>query len=183
MQEEPNPVKDHLFDYLSKSEERIQKLIFEKKFSEIIDDVIANCYDKIITLGEKDESVGVLATGLLHYLLTNALINTQRKVEYQGIEIDIVIPDIKTLEKDPKKTLLICIPKSSSKKIIEEKISQLEKIQSEKENIWAVLSENISINKKSFVLSKENNSFSKIIFEIAQFSNVDGTNKFKILRV
>jgi len=183
MQEEPNPVKDHLFDYLSKSEERIQKLIFEKKFSEIIDDVIGNCYDKIITLGEKDESVGVLATGLLHYLLTNALINTQRKVEYQGIEIDIVIPNIKTLEKDPKKTLLICIPKSSSKKIIEEKISQLEKIQSEKENIWVVLSENISINKKSFVLSKENNSFSKIIFEIAQFSNVDGANKFKILRV
>ena len=183
MQEEPNPVKDYLFDYLSKSEERIQKLIFEKKFSEIIDDVIANCYDKIITLGEKDESVGVLATGLLHYLLTNALINTQRKVEYQGIEIDIVIPDIKTLEKDPRKTLLICIPKSSSKKIVEEKISQLEKIQSEKENIWVVLSENISINKKSFVLSKENNSFSKIIFEIAQFSNVDGANKFKILRV
>ncbi len=183
MQEEPNPVKDHLFDYLSKSEERIQKLIFEKKFSEIIDDVIANCYDKIITLGEKDESVGVLATGLLHYLLTNALINTQRKVEYQGLEIDIVIPDIKTLKKDPKKTLLICIPKSSSKKIIEEKISQLEKIQSEKENIWVVLSENISINKKSFVLSKENNSFSKIIFEIAQFSNVGGTNKFKILRI
>jgi hypothetical protein len=183
MQEEPNPVKEHLFDYLSKSEERIQKLIFEKKFSEIIDDVIANCYDKIITLGEKDECVGVLATGLLHYLLTNALINTQRKIEYQGIEVDIVIPDIKTLEKDPRKTLLICIPKSSSKKIIEEKISQLEKIQSEKENIWVVLSENISINKKSFVLSKENNSFSKIIFEIAQFSNVGGANKFKILRI
>ena len=135
MQEEPNPVKDYLFDYISKSEERIQKLISDKKFSEIIDDVIANCYDKIITLGEKDESIGVLATGLLHYLLTNALINSQRKVEYQGIEIDIAIPDIKTLEKDPKKTLLICIPKSSNKKIIEEKISQLEKIQSEKENI------------------------------------------------
>ena len=59
MQEEPNPVKDHLFDYLSKSEGRIQKLIIDKKFSEIIDDVIENCYDKIITLGEKDESIGV----------------------------------------------------------------------------------------------------------------------------
>ncbi|MEK0320855.1 MAG: hypothetical protein QQN61_07160 [Nitrosopumilus sp.] len=183
MQKEPNPVKDYLFDYLSKSEERIQKLISEKKFSEIIDDVIENCYDKIIRLGEKDESVGVLGTGLLHYLLTNALINSQRKVEHKGIEIDIVIPDIKTLEKDPKKTLLICIPKSSNKKIVEKIISQLEKIQSEKENIWVVLSENISINKKYFVLSKENNSFSKIIFEIAQFSNVHGTNKFKILPV
>ena len=183
MQEESNPIKDYLFDYLSKSEEVIQKLISEKKFSEIIDDVIANCYDKIITLGEKDESVGVLATGLLHYLLTNALINSQRKVEHEGIEIDIVIPDIKTLEKDPKKTLLIYIPKSSNKNIIEKKISQLGKIQPEKENIWVVLSENVSINQKYFLLSKENNSFSKIIFEIAQFSNVHGTNKFKILRI
>jgi len=183
MQEESNPVKEYLFEYLSKSEERIQKLISDKKFSEIIDDVVANCYDKIITLGERDESLGVLATGLLHYLLTNALINSQRKIKHLEIDIDIVIPDIKTLEKDPKKTLLICIPKSSKKNIIEEKISQLEKIQPEKENIWVVLSENISINKKYFVLSKENNSFSKIIFEIAQFSNIGGSNKFKILRM
>ena len=73
--------------------------------------------------------------------------------------------------------------KSSNKNIIEEKISQLEKIQPEKENIWVVLSENVSINQKYFLLSKENNSFSKIIFEIAKFSNVHGTNKFKILRI
>ena len=183
MQEEPNPIKDYLFEYITKSEERIEKLISDKKFSEIIEDVVRECYDEIIKLGEKDESVGVLATGLLHYLLTNALLNSQRKVEHQGIEIDIVIPDIKTLEKDPKKTLLICIPKSSNKNVIEEKILQLEKIQPEKENIWVVLSENIPLDKKSFVLSKENNSFSKIIFEIAQFSNVSGTNKFKILRI
>ncbi len=182
MQEDSNPVKDHLFDYI-KNSQIIAQLITEKKFDKIIEDVMNNCYEKIISIGEKDEVLGILATGLLHYLLTNALLNSQRKVEYQGIEVDIVIPDIKTLEKDPKKTLLICIPKSSNKKIIEERISQLERIQPEKENIWVILSENISINKKSFVPSKENNSFSKIIFDIAQFSNVGGTNKFKILRV
>jgi len=33
------------------------------------------------------------------------------------------------------------------------------------------------------LLSKEKNTFSKIIFEIAQFSNVNSTNKFKILRI
>ena len=59
MQEEPNPIKDYLFDYLSRSDEKIQKLISNEKFSEIIEDVIANCYDKIITLGEKDERIGV----------------------------------------------------------------------------------------------------------------------------
>ncbi len=182
MQEEPNPVKDYLFEYIEKSS-TIPELIIQKKFDLVIDEIIHNCYDKIISIGDKDESMGILATGILHYLLTNALLNSQRKIEYQGVELDIVIPDIKTLEKDSKMTLLICIPKSSDKKIIDEKILQLEKIQPKHENIWLVLSEDIPTNKKTFVLSKENNSFSKIIFEIAQFSNVGGANKFKILRI
>jgi hypothetical protein len=182
MEEEPNPIKDYLFEYIEKSE-TIPNLIIEKKFDQIIEDITTNCYDHIVSIGEKDESVGILATGLLHYLLTNALITSQRKIEYDGNELDIVIPDVKTLEKDPKKTLLICIPKSSDIKTINEKIRKLEKIQSEKENIWLVLSEDISTTKKSFVLSKDNNTFSKIIFEIAKFSNVGGSSKFKILRV
>lgn len=182
MDEESNPIKDYLFEYIENSE-TIPKLIIEKKFDEIILEITTNCYDKVISMGEKDEAVGVLATGLLHYLLTNALITSQRKIEYNENEIDIVIPDIKTLEKDPKKTLLICIPKSSDTTIINKKIIDLEKIQPETDNIWLVLSENIQTQKKSFVLKKENNSFSKIIFEIAKFSNVGGSNKFKILRV
>ena len=182
MEEEANPVKDYLFEYIRNSE-TVPKLIAEKKFDQIIEEVTKNCYDKVLTMGEKEEAVGVLATGLLHYLLTNALITSQRKVEYNEEQLDIVIPDTKTLEKDPKKTLLVCIPKSSDKKTIEGKITQLEKIQPNKENIWVVLSENMPLGKKTFVLSKENNSFSKIIFEIAQFSNVHGTSKFKILRI
>lgn len=182
MEEEANPIKDYLFEYI-KNSETIPKLIIEKKFDQIIEDVTKNCYEQIISMDEKDEAVGILATGLLHYLLTNSLIPSQRKVEYQNNEIDIVVPDLKTLEKDPKKTLLVYIPKSSDVNKINEKIIQLEKIQPEKQNIWIVLSENISIAKKSFVLSKDNNTFSKIIFEIAQFSNVGGANKFKILRI
>ncbi|MEX0861558.1 hypothetical protein [Nitrosopumilus sp.] len=182
MQEESNPIKDYLFEYI-KNSQTIPQLIIEKKFDLIIGEIVKNCYDQIITLGEKDESIGVLATGILHYLLTNALITSQRKVMYKEEELDIVIPDIKTLEKDPKKTLLICIPKSSNINQINEKIEKLEKIQSEKENIWIVLSEKIQLEKKSFVLNKEHDSFTKIIFEIGKFSNIGGTNKFKILRV
>jgi len=182
MDEEPNPIKDYLFEYIEKSS-TIPQLISEKKFDVIINEIIENCYDKIITMDEKDIAIGVLATGILHYLLTNAFLNSQRKIEYNGMELDIVIPDVKTLEKDAKMTLLICIPKSSDKKVIDEKISELGKIQPVKENIWVVLSEKIPIENKSFVLSKESNSFSKIIFEIAQFSNVNGANKFKILRI
>ena len=182
MSEESNPIKDHVFDYIKKSN-TIEKLIPVKKFDVIINEIIENCYDKIILMDKKEEAIGILGTGILHYLLTNALLSSQRKVDYQGMELDIVIPDIRTLEKDAKMTLLILIPKSSDKKIINEKILQLKKIQPTKENIWVVLSEDISIDCKSFVLSKGNNSFSKIIFEIAQFSNVGKSNKFKILRI
>ena len=182
MSEELNPIKDLLFEYIEKSN-NIENLIREQKFDVIINEIIENCYDKIILMDKKEEAVGILATGILHYILTNALLNSQRKVDYQGMELDIVIPDTRTLEKDAKMTLLILIPKSSDKKIIDEKISQLRKIQPTKENIWVVLSEDITLDCKSFVLSKENSSFSKIIFEIAQFSNVGRSNKFKILRI
>ena len=182
MLDEVNPIKDYLFDYIEKSK-NIENLIREKKFDIIISEIVENCYNKIISMDKKEEAVGILATGILHYLLTNALLSSQRKVDYQGMELDIVIPDIRTLEKDAKMSLLILIPKSSDKKIIDAKISQLRKIQSTKENIWVVLSEDIQLDCKSFVLSRENNSFSKIIFEIAQFSNVGGSNKFKILRI
>ena len=182
MQEEPNPIKDYLFEYIENSS-TIPELIIKKKFDEIINEIVQNCYDKIVSMDTKDVAVGILATGILHYLLTNSLLNSQRKSEYNGVELDIVTPNIKTLEQDPKKSLVICIPKSSDIEIISKKVVQLEKIQTVKENIWVILSEEIKIDKKSFVLSKESNTFSKIIFEIAQFSNVNGANRFKILRI
>ena len=182
MSDESNPVKDCLFNYIEESK-TIPKLIAEQKFDVVINEIIQNCYDDVMLIDEKEEAVGVLATGILHYLLTNALLNSQRKVQYRELELDIVIPDVRTLEKDPKMSLLILIPKSSDKKIIDQKISQLNSIQPIKENIWVVLSENISLDYKTFILSKDDNSFSKIIFEIAQFSNVGKSNKFKILRI
>jgi hypothetical protein len=183
MQEEPNPIKDFLFDYLKKSEKNIQELTSQVKFTEIIDNVLENCYDKVISLGEKEESLGILATGLLHYLLTNALVSSQRKIEYGGIQIDIIIPNLKTLEIDPKKTLIICIPKTIDKNSIEKKLNQLQKIQPIKDNIWLVITKKLDFQNKTYVIEKKNASFSKIIYDIAEFINVQGQSKFKILRI
>jgi hypothetical protein len=183
MQEEPNPIKDFLFDYLKKSEKNIQELTSQVKFTEIIDNVLENCYDKVISMGEKEESLGILATGLLHYLLTNALVSSQRKIEYGGIQIDIVIPNLKTLEIDPKKTLIICIPKTIDKNSIEKKLNQLQKIQPIKDNIWLVITKKLDFQNKTYLIKKKNASFSNIIYDIAEFINVQGQSKFKILRI
>ena len=183
MQEESNPVKDFMFEYIKNSEKKLEQYILEKKFSDIIQDIIINCYDKIIKIGKKEESIGVLATGLLHYLLTNALLSSQRKIEHKGIEIDIILPNLKTLEKEPEKTLIIYIPKTIKKNEIQDKLEEIYKIQPEKQNVWLVLSQNMDFENKSYVIEKKNNTFSEIIFDISQFLNVHGENKFKILKI
>ena len=182
MDEEIHPVKEYLFDYIKKSETKLQELIAQSKMDKVIDDILDNCYYKTSLLDDREENLGVLATGILHYMLTNAMLSSQRKVEHQGIEVDIVIPDLKTLEQDTKKTLIICIPKTGDKKIISEKLEKLEVIQPEKQNIWLVLTQDLGFENKTFVIKKDSN-FSKIIFEIAQFVNMQGHNKFKILRI
>jgi len=180
--EESNPVKEYLFSHIEKSGKKFQPLFSETKMDEIINDILNNCYYKVALMENKEESLGVLATGILHYMLTNAMLTSQRKVEYQGVEIDIVIPDLKTLEKDPKKTLIICIPKTLDKNIIAKKLGQLQNIQPEKQNIWLVLSQDLGFD-KTYVIQKEKSSFSNIIYDIAKFVNVQGHSKFKILRV
>lgn len=178
---EPTPIKDHLFEYIQSK--KIQELIAQSKFTEIADDVLENCYDKVISMGEKEESLAILSTGLLHYLLTNALIPSQRKIEYKGMEIDIVIPNLKTLDVDQKKTLIIHIPKTMNVNIIKQKLDSLKKIQPINSNIWLVLSKKLDFKNKTYIVEKKNSSFSKIIYDIGQFVNVQGQNKFKILRI
>ncbi len=182
MQEENNPIKEYLFNYIEKSEKKFAELFSQKKMDVIIEDILDNCYDKISLIDDKETSLAVLATGILHYMLTNAGLTSQRKIEYQGMEIDIVIPDLKTLEKDPKKTLIVYIPKTLDKKIIKEKFEKIHTVQPERQNIWIVLTQDLGFE-QTYVIKKEDSSFSKIIFDIAQFVNVQGHNKFKILRV
>jgi hypothetical protein len=182
MEEESNPIKEHLFNYLKKSEKKFSQLFSQTKIENIINDILNNCYYKISLMDDKEESLGVLATGILHYMLTNALLTSQRKVVYQGVELDIVIPDTRTLEKDPKKTLIIYIPKTLDKNTIKERLKQIQKFQPERQNVWLVLTKDIGFE-KTYVIQKEPSSFSKIIIDIAQFVNVQGGDKFKILRI
>ena len=182
MDEEIHPVKEYLFDYIKNSETKLQELIAQSKMDEVIEDILDNCYYKTSLLDDKEESLGVLATGILHHMLTSAMLPSQRKVEHQGIEVEIVIPDLKTLEQDTKKTLIIYIPKTGDKKTISEKLKKLEVKKNKKQNIWLVLTQDLGFENKTFVIKKDGN-FSKIIFEIGQFVNVQGHNKFKILRI
>lgn len=183
MKKENHPVKDYLFSYIKKSEKRFQDLLSQKEFDKIISDILENCYFKVALMDTKEESLSVLATGILHYMLTNVMLPSQRKIEYKKVKIDIVVPDLQTLENDPKKALIICIPNTLDKIFIKNKLKKVQQIQPEKQNIWFVLTQDIGLEHKTYVIKKENSTFTKIIYDIGNFVNVQGKNKFKILHV
>ena len=175
-------IKEFVFDYIRGSEDALLPLISQKRFAELGDKILSGCYDAT-TRENEAESAGVLATAMLHYLLTCALVPSQRKVELGGVDLDIVIPDLKTLRSDAKRALVICIPKTLDAASIKEKIADLQKIQPHKDNILLVLSKEMNLESKTYVISKKGSTFACIMHDVVRFADLQGINKFKILRI
>lgn len=123
------------------------------KIKEILSKTIATIYEKKENIDSDsnnfEKPLSILCESFLHFLLTTTSLPSQRKIMLNELEIDLVIPDIKTLYKDPKKTLIIIFYKDSS---TSEDIKKLDNIQKNKENIWLVSSTPLDINYRNYVL-------------------------------
>lgn len=125
------------------------------KIKEILTKTIATIYEKKENIDSDynnfEKSLSILCEAFLHFLLTITSLPSQRKIMLNELEIDLVIPDIKTLYKDPKKTLIIKFDKDSS---TIEYIKKLDNIQKIKENIWIVSATPLEINYRNYVIYK-----------------------------
>ena len=123
------------------------------KIKEILSKTIATIYEKKENIDSDsnnfEKPLSILCESFLHFLLTTTSLPSQRKIMLNELEIDLVIPDIKTLYKDPKKTLIIIFYKDSS---TSEYLKKLDNIQKNKENIWLVSSTPLDINYRNYVL-------------------------------
>jgi len=173
------PVKDILYQEIANiSEDAIQLEISKNNSSEIISQIISKCSTKIQKISTSlDEDLGIFAEGLMHYLLTVSLIPSQRKISKNNVEIDIVIPDILTLNSSPKDSLIILFPKSKNENLIKKRISELETIQPIKENIWVVLDHNLISNYRTYLIQNEDNTLNKILDDINKFNSSRKQNK------
>src|SRR5690348_17518570 len=79
--------------------------------------------------GKKPEKTITFAEGLIHYLLTVALIPSQRKITFSSVSLDVVIPDTSTLASMPENALIITFPKTNDPKLLRKRIEELKKIQ------------------------------------------------------
>lgn len=126
------------------------------KIKKILSKTIATIYEKKENIDSDynnfEKSLSILCEAFLHFLLTITSLPSQRKIMLNELEIDLVIPDIKTLYKDPKKTLIIKFDKDSS---TIEYIKKLDNIQKIKENIWIVSATPLQINYRNYVIYKK----------------------------
>lgn len=177
-------VKDLLYQELAKiTEEKIQLDISKGQSSKSIDKIISSCYRKILQIGGNvDENVGIFAESLMHYLLTIALIPSQRKVSQNNVEIDIIIPDLKTLNSNPNDSIIIYFPKVDNDVMIEQGILKLEKIQPAKENIWIVLRADLQRKNRMYHIDNYDGSFAKILDDVTNFLSSRKQSKLKIIK-
>lgn len=87
--------------------------------------------------GDAEQNTAVLLTVLLHYFLALAMIPSQRRVSVRGTEIDVVLPDVRTLAARPADCVIICIPGARGAGLGEQ-ISAMESVQPHARNIWYV---------------------------------------------
>lgn len=133
------------------------------KIKEILSKTIATIYEKKENIDSDsnnfEKPLSILCESFLHFLLTTTSLPSQRKIMLNELEIDLVIPDIKTLYKDPKKTLIIIFYKDSS---TSEYIKKLDNIQKNKENIWLVSSSPLDINYRNYVLYENKEEYQSL---------------------
>lgn len=182
--EKSEKIKQTLYQFLNNvSEKKIQTLLLEGKSSEIMSQILRNCIQKIKLLdNNQDENLGILAESISHYLLTNAMIPSQRKIETNGVKINLVIPDMKTLRSSPKNALVILFPKSCDKQIIKNEVEEIKKIQPNNENIWLVLKKDLKTEYRTFEIEGKHGSFVRIIDEILDFLSSKKQTKLRIFK-
>lgn len=178
-------IKEILYNSIDKHSRYIVSDIAQGKSSEVIETIYEECKDQLEKLdGNKSEVLGTFAEGLVHYLLTTALIPSQRKITFNDVYVDILIPDIKILGTSPQDALIISFPKTNDISIIKNRLTEIIKIQPIKENTWFVLENEIGIGTRTYTINNKCDfPFSNIINDIIGFLTNKKQSKLKLFRI
>lgn len=150
-------------------------------------DVIRSIFEQCISNIEKDSGIKpdtrvTVSEGLLHYLLTTAMIPSKRKTMFQSVDIDIAVPDTITLGTAPQQVIVISFPKTSDANVIKDQIEKIKKVQPNSNNIWVVLEDDVQLDAKTYTL-KDSMTFANIINDLISFTSNKKQSKLKIFKI
>ena len=177
---ESSPIKDALYANIDDvGQERIHKLILNNKFTELFEKIFETTINSLDGINEYERH-GTLAESLTHYLFTEMLIPSQRKISFKNIELDMIIPSIGELKKISDKTILILFAKTSNIGEIKKRIQEIKMIQNSDSNIWVISKNSIQIPQTTYTTKKE--SFSKFLKDAQTFVKTKKINKLNIFK-
>ena len=177
---ESSPIKDALYAKIDDiGQERIHKLMLSSKFSELFEKIYETTVDNIDGTNEYEKH-GIMAESLTHYLFTEMLIPSQRKISFRNTELDIIIPNITELKKNSNNAILILFAKTSNADEIKKSIQEIKKIQNSDANIWIISKDDIQIPQTIYTTKKE--SFSKFLKDTQTFIKTKKINKLNIFK-
>ena len=164
-------------------EQRILSDIVQGESPEVIKAIFEQCLSNIGKYETvKPDTSGSVAEGLLHYMLTVSLIPSQRKTLFQSVDIDIAVPDTRTLGVSPQDVIVILFPKTDNVNNIKSQIEKIKKVQPNGNNIWIVLEKKLQSDAKVYTL-KDSMTFANIINDLISFSSNKKQSKLKIFRI
>ena len=119
---ESSPIKDALYAKIDGiGQEQIHQLLLNNKFSELFERIYEPVIHSVQDIDEYEKH-GTLAESLTHYLFTEMLIPSQRKITFESIELDMIIPNTTELQKDSQNTIIIFFVKISNMEQVKQKI-------------------------------------------------------------
>lgn len=161
-----DPVKSLLFSHVSGPGP--SAMASQGRWADLVRGAAGHCLGPACREAPAEEAAGRLATALLHHMLTASQTPSQRKVELGGVPVDVVVPDLRTLESDPLRAVLVCIPATADLVHARARVAEAARIQPVPANLWAV-SGGADLGCRTFVLGPGGGSFAGMMGEIARF--------------
>ena len=177
---ESSPIKDALYTKIDLiGQNQIHQLLSNGKFVELFEKIYEPVIDSIEGIDEYEKH-GTLAESLTHYLFTEMLIPSQRKIFFKNIELDMIVPNIAELKIDSCDIILIFFVKTSNIEQIKKRIQNMKKIQNDDAKIWVISKNHIEIPQSTYITKKE--SFGEFLKDVQNFIKTKKRNKLNIFK-
>jgi hypothetical protein len=124
-----------------------------------------------------DVTLATLCEALLHFMLTASILPSERKVSLHGSDLDVVVPSIRMLGKNPDKALVIQVVRDD----LAARVAQARSVQPCHENIWLVSARPLQTDHRNYHVGPGNFPYTRIISDISAFLAEKGDRGLKLL--
>jgi len=177
---ENSPIKDALYEKIENiGEKQIHQLLLNGNFSELFEKICEPVISDMKSI-EEYKKYGTIAESVTHYLFTEMLIPSQRKISFKNIEVDMIIPNSDELQKNNYNAIVILFAKTPDNIQLKQRIQEIKKIQNVDSNIWVISKDSMNISQSIYNIEK--NSFSEFLKDAQNFIKSKKINKLNIFK-